>query len=204
MADNPLEIPQTLRDVSEQNLKQAHAAYEQLTDFATKATAAWTGALPSNPMAAVFKDVEDRAMQIAMENAESVFTFASKISNVRTPQDIVTLETQFAQDRMQAFVTQTQQLFSVIEEAIQKSERGAMGAGMGALPSNIQDRAVAIAKKNAESAFALVEKIAKAQNLQEILTLQARFSQEQMQDYATETQELQRLIGETLQKLQHG
>jgi len=60
---------------------------------------------------------------------------------------------------MQAFVTQTQQLFSVIEEAIQKSERGAMGAGMGALPSNIQDRAVAIAKKNAESAFTLVEKI---------------------------------------------
>ena len=202
MADNPLEIPHTLRDVSEQNLKQAHAAYEQLTDFATKATAAWTGALPSNPMAAVFKDVEDRAMQIAMENAESVFTFASKISNVRTPQDIATLETQFAQDRMQAFVTQTQQLFSVIEEAIQKSERGAMGAGMGALPSNIQDRAVAIAKKNAESAFTLVEKIAKAQNLQEILTLQAHFAQEQMQDYATETQELQRLIGETLQKLQ--
>jgi len=202
MADNPFEIPQALRDVSEQNLKQAHAAYEQLTDFATKATAAWTGALPSNPMAAVFKDVEDSAMQIAMENAESVFTFASKISNVRTPQDIATLETQFAQDRMQAFVTQTQQLFSVIEEAIQKSERGAMGAGMGALPSNIQDRAVAIAKKNAESAFTLVEKIAKAQNLQEILTLQARFAQEQMQDYATETQELQRLIGETLQKLQ--
>jgi len=202
MADNPLEIPQTLRDVSEQNLKQAHAAYEQLTDFATKATAAWTGALPSNPMAAVLKDVEDRAMQIAMENAESVFTFASKISNVRTPQDIATLETQFAQDRMQAFVTQTQQLFGLMGEALQKSERGAMSAGMGALPSNIQDRAVAIAKKNAESAFTLVEKIAKAQNLQEILTLQARFAQEQMQDYATETQELQRLIGETLQKLQ--
>jgi len=202
MADNPLEIPQSLRVVSEQNLKQAHAAYEQLTDFATKATAAWTGALPSNPMAAVFKDVEDRAMQIAMENAESVFTFASKISNVRTPQDIATLETQFAQDRMQAFVTQTQQLFGLMGEALQKSERGAMSAGMGALPSNIQDRAVAIAKKNAESAFTLVEKIAKAQNLREILTLQARFAQEQMQDYATETQELQRLIGETLQKLQ--
>ena len=129
MADNPLEIPQTLRDVSEQNLKQAHAAYEQLTDFATKATAAWTGALPSNPMAAAFKDVEDRAMQIAMENAESVFTFAGKISNALTPQDIVTLQTQFTQDRMQAFAAQTQQLFSVIEEAIQRSERGAMDAG---------------------------------------------------------------------------
>ena len=86
-------------------------------------------------MAAVFKDVQDRAMQIAKENAESVFTFAGKISNVRPPQDILTLETQFAQDRVQAFVTQTQQLFSVIEEALQKSERGAHGAGTDAMPS---------------------------------------------------------------------
>ena len=109
MADNPLEIPQALRDMSEQNLKQARAAYEQFTDFVTKTTGAWIGALPSNPMAAVFKDVQDRAMQIAKENAESVFTFAGKISNARTPQDIVTLQMQFAQDRMRAFVTQTEE-----------------------------------------------------------------------------------------------
>ena len=54
------------------------------------------------------------------------------------------------------------------------------------------------------SGFALVEKIAKAQNLQEIVTLQTRFAQEQMQAYATQMQELQGLIGETLQKLQRG
>jgi len=172
---------------------------------------AWTGALPSNPMAAVVKDVQDRALQIARENAESVFTFAGKISNALTPQDIVTLETQFAQDRMQAFVTQTQQLFSVIEEAIQKSERGAHGAGTGAMPSipmvagfkDVQDRVVEIAKKNAESGFALVEKIAKAQNLQEIVTLQTQFAQDQMKAFTTQTQELYKLIGETVQKLQH-
>ena len=209
MADNPFEIPQTLRDVSEQNLKQARAAFEQFTDFVTKAMGAWIGALPSNPMAAVVKDMQGRAMQIAKENAESVFTFAGKISNVRTPQDIVTLQTQFTQDRMQAFVTQTQQLFSVIEEAIQKSERGAMGASMGASPmvagfKDVQDRVVEITKKNAESGFALVEKVAKAQNFQEIVTLQTRFAQDQMQAFATQTQELQRLMGETLQKRQHG
>ena len=85
MADNPFEIPQALRDMSEQNLKQAHAAYEQLMDVMTKAMGAWIGAMPSNPMAAVVKDVQDRAMQIAKENAESVFTFAGKISNVRPP-----------------------------------------------------------------------------------------------------------------------
>ena len=200
MADNPLEIPQTLRDASKQ-----HAEYEQLMDLVTKTMAAWTGATPPNPMAAVFKDVQGRALHIARENAESVFTFAGKISNALTPQDIVTLQTQFAQDQMQALVTQTQQLFNVIEEAVQKSERGTMGAWTGAMPSNpmvtgfkdVQHRAVEIAKKNAELAFALVEKIATAQNLQDILTLQTRFAQEQ-------TQELHRLIGENLQKLQRG
>ena len=124
MADTPLEIPQTLRDVSEQNLKQAHATYEQLTDFVTKATA-WAGAVPSNPMTAVFKDVHGAALQIAMENAESVFTLVEKIAKAQNFQEALTLQTEFARDRMQAFVTQTQQLFS--GEAIQKSERGAMG-----------------------------------------------------------------------------
>ncbi len=37
MTDNPFEIPQQMRDLAEQNIKQAHAAYEQLTDFVTKA-----------------------------------------------------------------------------------------------------------------------------------------------------------------------
>ena len=70
MADNPFEIPQTFRQVSEQNLKQLHAAYEQLAVFMTRVMDAWTDALPSNPMAAVFKDVQGRAVQIAMENVE--------------------------------------------------------------------------------------------------------------------------------------
>ena len=124
MADNPFEIPQVLRDMSEQNLKQVRAAYEQFTDFVTKTMGSWMGALPSNPMAAVFKDVQDRAMHIAMENAESGFTVAGKISNALTPQDIVTLQTQFAQDRMKASVTQTQELQKLIGEALQKLPRG--------------------------------------------------------------------------------
>ena len=100
----------------------------------------------------------------------------------------MTLQTQFAQDRMQAFVTQTQQLFSVIGEAIQKSERGAMGAWMGAMPSNpmavvfkdVQDRAMQIAKENAESVFAFAGKISNARTPQDIVTLQTEFAQDRM------------------------
>ena len=210
MADNPFEIPQALRDFSEQNVKQAHAAYEQLVEFMTKAMGAWMGALPANPIAAGFQHMQDRAMKIAMENAEAAFTFGGKISNAETPQEILLLQTQFAQERVKAFVTQTQQLYSVIAEAFQKSERSAAGASMGAMPSNlmaasfkhVQDRAVAMVKTNAETAVALGEKITKIQNFQELLTLQAHFAQDQMQAFATQTQELYKLIQETVQKLE--
>ena len=124
MADNSFEIPQALRDLTEQNMKQAHAAYEQLAHFMIEAMGAWTDALPANPTAAAFKDVQERAMEIAMENSESVFTFAGKISNAQTFQDIATLQTQFVQDRMQAFVTQTQAFQRLIGETLQKLQRG--------------------------------------------------------------------------------
>ena len=124
MTENPFEIPQTLRDLTEQNMKQAQAAYEQLAHFMINAMGAWTDGLPANPMAAVFKDVQDRAMEIAMENSESVYMFAGKLSGAQTFQDVLTLQTQFVQDRIQAFATQTQELQQLIGDAFQKLQRG--------------------------------------------------------------------------------
>ncbi len=117
----------------------------------------------------------------------------------------MTLETKFVQNRMQAFVAQTQQLFSLIGEALQKSERGAAVAGTGVTPSvpglaDVHDRVGEIAKKNADSAFALAEKIAKAKTFQDILTLQTQFAQEQMQAYAAQTDRLQWLIEKAFRK----
>jgi hypothetical protein len=75
-------------------------------------------------MPAGLKDVQARAMDIAMEISDSAFTFAGKISNAQTFQDIVTLQAQFAQDRMQAFTTQTQELYKLIGETVQKLQGG--------------------------------------------------------------------------------
>ncbi len=69
---------------------------------------------------------------------------------------------------------------------------------------SVQDRAVAMAKDNAESAVALVEKVAKSQSFQELLTLQVRFGQEHLQTFTSQMQELQALIEEALQKAAHG
>ena len=89
MSDNPFEIPQPMREIAEQNMKQAHAAYEQLTNFVTKTMSGWMGAMPSNPMTIGFKDVQDRAMDFAKDNAESAFSFAGKICNAQNSQEIM-------------------------------------------------------------------------------------------------------------------
>jgi hypothetical protein len=136
MTDNPFEIPQAMRDLAETNIKQAHAVYDQLTDFVSKTIDAWVDAIPSSPMAEGFQYVQDRATEIAMENADAASEFVSQISDARTLQDIVMLETQFVQNRMHAFVAQTQQLYGLIGKALQASAHGAAGAGTSAMPSN--------------------------------------------------------------------
>ena len=123
MADNPFEIPQQMRDLTEQNLKQAHAAFEQLADFMTKSMSVWMGAMPASPAAAGFKDVQDRAVEMAKKNADAAFTLAGKLSKSKDLQEILTLQTRFAQDQMQAFASQTQELHKLIGSAIQKAQQ---------------------------------------------------------------------------------
>ena len=136
MPDNPFEIPQSLHDVSEQNLKQANAAYKRLMDFVSKAMDAWMKVVPENAMSAGLKGMQNRAMDIAMENAKSTLAFAGKISNAKTIQEILALQAQYVQDQMQGFDAQTQQLFSLIREALEQSKSGATDAALSATSSN--------------------------------------------------------------------
>jgi len=124
MADNPFAIPQQMRDLTEQNMKQAQAAYEQMTDFMTKAMGAWMGSMPANSTVNGFKEVQDRAVQFAKQNGEAAFALVDKIAKAQNFQDILTVQARFAQDQMQAFATQTQELHRLIGDAMQKSPRG--------------------------------------------------------------------------------
>ncbi|MGA7323487.1 MAG: phasin family protein [Rhodomicrobium sp.] len=124
MADNPFEIPQQMRDLTEQNLKQAYAAYEQLADLMTKSMSAWMGAVPASSGAGGFKEVQNRAVEMAKKNADAAFALTDKISKSRDIQEILTLQTRFVQDQMQAFASQMQELHKLIGDAVQKAQRG--------------------------------------------------------------------------------
>lgn len=66
----------------------------------------------------------------------------------------------------------------------------------------VQERAVAFAKENAERSFALASDLAKAKNSQEVLTLQSRYMQTQIQTFGIQAQQLTWLIGDAIRDLQ--
>ena len=113
-----------MREVAEQNMKEAHAAYEQLTDFVTKAIGRLDGRDAEVPWPLASRMCKTVPAEIAKKNADSAFALAEKIAKAQNFQEILTLQTQFAQDQMKAFTTQTQELYKLIGGTAQKSGRG--------------------------------------------------------------------------------
>ena len=105
MTDNSFEIPQAMRDLTEQNIEPMGDTMD-----------ASMRAIPS-PTRDGFKDVRERAMDFATDNAESAFAFAARICNAKTPEEILTLQSGFTQDRVNAVITQTQELRRLVEQA---------------------------------------------------------------------------------------
>jgi hypothetical protein len=84
----------------------------------------------------------------------------------------------------------------------------AMGVWASAAPPNlmtssfkvVQDRAVKFAKQNAEACFSLASELANAKDVTDVLGIQSRHAQTQMQAYTLQAQELTRLMMEAAQQ----
>jgi hypothetical protein len=66
----------------------------------------------------------------------------------------------------------------------------------------LQERAVAFAKENAERSFALASDLAKAKDMQEVVTLQSRYVQTQMQTFGIQAQQLSWLMADAFRNMQ--
>ena len=64
----------------------------------------------------------------------------------------------------------------------------------------VQEQAVAFAKENAERSFNLASDVARAKDLEEVLALQNKYAQSQMQAYTVQAQELGRIVAETIRE----
>jgi hypothetical protein len=66
----------------------------------------------------------------------------------------------------------------------------------------VQDKAVAFAKENAERSFSLASDLARAKDMQEMLTLQSRYVQSQMQSFGIQAQQLSWLMADAMRDMQ--
>ena len=88
----------------------------------------------------------------------------------------------------------------------------AMSALFGAMPENamtenlksVQEKTAEFAKQNADAAFGFANDVAKAKTVQEVFTLQAKYAQQQFQNFTSQTQEMAKLASTVAQNLKNG
>ena len=110
------EFPQQLRELAEKNIEQARTTYGQFMDALTQAMSAWLSA-PSEAMTSRFKAVQERAIQFAKENAEAGFALANELTKAKDLQDVLRLQSSFAQKQMESYARQAQELGRLMAEA---------------------------------------------------------------------------------------
>jgi phasin len=116
---SPFEVPEPFRELAEKNVAQARAAYGQFMDAMAQAVEMWSRALPSNEVTAGFKVAQERAIRFAKQNAEACFALASELANAKNIQDMLAIQSRYAQTQMQAYALQAQELGRLMAEAAQ-------------------------------------------------------------------------------------
>jgi hypothetical protein len=116
---SPFEVPEPIRELAEKNVAQARAAYGQFMDAMAQAVEIWSRAIPSNDVTAGFKVAQERAIRFAKQNAEACFALASELANAKNIQDMLAIQSRYAQTQMQAYALQAQELGRLMTEATQ-------------------------------------------------------------------------------------
>ena len=119
MTQSPFEIPQQLRELTEKNVEQARAAYGQFMDAMAQAMGMWSKALPTNELTSGFEAVQTQAVKFAKQNAEAGFQLANDLANAKEVQDVISLQSRYAQSQMQNYALQAQELGSLMAGAVQ-------------------------------------------------------------------------------------
>ena len=115
------QIPQQLRELAEKSVEQARVAYGKFLDGLAEAVRAWS-TVPSTVVTAAFKVVQERAIQFAKENGEAGFALASELAKAKDLQDVLRLQSNFAQVQIQSYARQAQELGRLMAEATRSGE----------------------------------------------------------------------------------
>lgn len=116
----PFEIPGNVRELAERNVEHARAAYAQFLEMARRAqdlVSKSQGAITAGAI-----EIQSKALSYAEKNIEDSFDFAESLARARDLQQYVEIQQRFAQQQMQAYAAQAQELGQMIAQVAQKAQ----------------------------------------------------------------------------------
>ena len=114
------EIPETVRELAERNVEQARSAYTQFMDMARQAQSMVSKSQGAMTQSAL--EIQSRAMRYAEQNIDASFAFASDLARARDLREYLEVQQRWAQQQMQNYAQQAQDLGRMMAEAAQKSQ----------------------------------------------------------------------------------
>ena len=122
MAENkPFEIPPQVRELAEKNIDQARKFYDQWMEGISQVMNMWSST-PAGEMVPGFDRLRERAIKFAKDNAEAAFAQAEKLAQAKDVQDLMTLQSHYAQAQMRSYATQAQELGRLMTTAMQNMQ----------------------------------------------------------------------------------
>jgi len=116
MDRDPFEFSQPLRELTETNIEQARAAYAQFVGAMTQATDLWLNAMPQNELTAGLRVMEGQVVRFGKQNIEAALNLASDLAKATSLQEVLDLQTTYAQTQLHVFRYQALELARLVAE----------------------------------------------------------------------------------------
>ncbi len=119
MAETPsFEIPPELRDMAEKNVEQARAAYGQFMDFLTQAMGAWANTPGARRAGRRLQGHAGQGDRLRQGECRALIRAGLRTARAKDIQEVVTLQSRYAQTQMQTFGIQAQQISWLMADAL--------------------------------------------------------------------------------------
>ncbi|WP_051356317.1 phasin family protein [Azorhizobium doebereinerae] len=105
-----LELPAELRAIAEKNVAQARQAFDTLFDTAREAVGESEGRLEE--VRSGLRGLRQKTLGLVESNFNASFEFLNKLVQAKSPQEVLTLQTEFLSRQMQAVTEQATALGS--------------------------------------------------------------------------------------------
>ena len=115
--EQKFEVPQELRHLAEENVERARQLYVQFMDGVGHAIATWSSA-SSEVIAPGFREVQERAVKFANENADAAFKLAKDVAQAKDLHELIDLQTRYVQSQMKWYADQTQEFGRLMARAL--------------------------------------------------------------------------------------